>query len=65
MAVGVRDVRRVDGERGEGGCDFRGGGSREAGGDRGQEVGVVVPYPGRGVIAVRGAVIGPDGRGEG
>ena len=28
-----------------------------AGGDRGQEVGVVVPYPGRGVIAVMVAVI--------
>ena len=34
-------------------------------GDRGQEVGVVVPYPGRGVIAVRGAVTCSDWRGEG
>ena len=64
MAVGVRKVRRVDGERGEGGCDPCGGGTRIARGDRGQEVGVVVPYPGRGVISVRGAVNCPDGRGE-
>ena len=64
MTIGVRNVRRVDGERGDGGCDLRGGGSRVAGGNRGQEVGVVVPYPGCGVIAVRGAVIYPDGRGR-
>ena len=51
------NVRRVDRECGEGGCDLRGGGTRIAWGDRGQEVGVVVPYPGCGVIAVMVAVI--------
>ena len=53
----MRKVRRVDGERGDGGCDLRGGGSRMARGDRGQEVGVVIPYPGGGVISVIVAVI--------
>ena len=53
----MRKVRRVDGEGGDGRCDLGGGGSREARGDRGQEVGVVIPYPGGGVIAVIVAVI--------